>query len=258
MRHCVFVLMLACSLLAMPLTQQSVAQESIVVASGEWAPYTGKDLPEQGFCNHILSEAFATQGISVKFEYFPWNRSLLMVRDGNAALTAPWTPNEERKQQYAINAEPVVTSENVLFHLKETPFAWQTMDDFSGKTIAITSGYFYGDAFKAAAEAGVFTADEGKDDATSLRKLLAGRVDAFICDKIVCMDMARKDLSAEDLARLTYSEKVVSTASLHAFFTKEAPETPAMLQALDAGLKQLREDGTYDAIIQDVLDGKYK
>ena len=48
--------------------------EKITLANGEWAPYLSKGLKHSGYMSHIVSEAFAEEGIEVEYVFLPWKR----------------------------------------------------------------------------------------------------------------------------------------------------------------------------------------
>ncbi|MEJ2097738.1 MAG: hypothetical protein P8Y38_11535, partial [Deltaproteobacteria bacterium] len=50
------------------------AAEIITIATLEYAPWTGKNLKDHGFVNHVITEAFQPKGYTVKYTYLPWKR----------------------------------------------------------------------------------------------------------------------------------------------------------------------------------------
>jgi len=50
---------------------QVLAGETIRLANGEWVPYQSKSLKHCGAVSRIVTKAFASEGITVEYEYFP-------------------------------------------------------------------------------------------------------------------------------------------------------------------------------------------
>jgi len=56
------------------LTGIGAQAQEITLANGEWAPYMSKNLKQAGYMSHIVTEAFAEEGITVKYVFLPWKR----------------------------------------------------------------------------------------------------------------------------------------------------------------------------------------
>lgn len=101
--------------------------EEIRITNGEWAPFVSKKLPHYGLTSHIVTEAYAKVGIKVKYGFFPWARVIDYVKRGEWDSTLPWIRNEEREQIFHFSV-PILAQEEVLFHLKNRPFPWSTLE----------------------------------------------------------------------------------------------------------------------------------
>lgn len=64
------------------------AEEVVRITAGEWPPYLGSDLPHFGIAGRIITEAFATQGITVEMTFFPFaNRIQVYPQEVNVGYT---------------------------------------------------------------------------------------------------------------------------------------------------------------------------
>ena len=52
------------------------------LATLEWEPYIGQKMPDQGYCAALIRAAFATQGMTVDIQFYPWERALHLARTG--------------------------------------------------------------------------------------------------------------------------------------------------------------------------------
>lgn len=65
------------------------AEEVARITAGEWPPYLGSDLPHFGIAGRIITEAFATQGITVEMTFFPFaNRIQVYPQEVNVGYSA--------------------------------------------------------------------------------------------------------------------------------------------------------------------------
>lgn len=216
--------------------------EPVRLTNGEWPPYLGEHLPHNGVASRIVAEAFALQGIEVRWEFHPWARSLQLAERGKRAGSAVWLRSDERDAKFFIS-DPVVESGYYLFHRKGFSFDWAEVTDLQGRRIVGTRGYDYGEAFQQAESSGQLRVNRVTNDETAFRQLLAGRVDLFPMDKVVGFDMLHQHFTAAERAQLSFHPKPLRADSLHLLLSREVPGNAELLERFNQGLAQLRESG---------------
>lgn len=92
----------------------AVAQETLVIAVGDWPPYLSDTLPHQGTAARIIREAFAVEGYRVRFEFLPWARAYKDTGAGKYDGTAVWLKTPERKKRF-ITATPWSSKSTFFF-----------------------------------------------------------------------------------------------------------------------------------------------
>jgi len=216
--------------------------EPVRLTNGEWPPYLGEHLPHNGVASRIVAEAFALQGIEVRWEFHPWARSLQLAERGKRDGSAVWLRNNERDAKFFIS-DPVVESGYYLFHRKGFSFDWAQVADLHGRRIVGTRGYDYGEAFQQAESSGQLRVNRVTSDETAFRQLLAGRVDLFPMDKVVGFDMLHQHFTAAERAQLSFHPKPLRSDSLHLLLSREVPGNAELLERFNQGLAQLRDSG---------------
>ncbi|MBF0233705.1 MAG: hypothetical protein HQK65_11810 [Desulfamplus sp.] len=68
--------------LALSFSSRSFAKEIIRLTNGEWPPYLHKELKYYGVASRIVTEAFALEGITVEYDFFPWGRAYEYAKSG--------------------------------------------------------------------------------------------------------------------------------------------------------------------------------
>lgn len=96
------------------------AAEDISLTNGEWSPYLGQNLPHHGVASRIVEEAFALEGIGVRWRFYPWARALRHAESGKSDGSAIWLRSPEREHAFYVS-DPVVESGYYLFHRKDHP-----------------------------------------------------------------------------------------------------------------------------------------
>lgn len=216
--------------------------ESIRLTNGEWSPYLGRNLPHHGVASRIVAEAFALQGVEVRWEFYPWARALRSAEQGKSDGAAVWLRSPEREAQFFIS-DPVVDSNYYLFHRKDHPFDWQQVSDLQNQRIGGAIDYDYGIAFQQAEQSGQLQVKRLSSEEQGLRMVLAGRLDAFPMDKVVAFDLLHSQFSLAERQRLSFHPQPLRTDSLHLLLSRKVPGNEAMLQRFNQGLQQLRDSG---------------
>jgi polar amino acid transport system substrate-binding protein len=104
------------------------AEEIISVSTLEYYPWTGKDLKNNGFVNHVITEAFKRKGYTVRYKYLPWKRAVLETKNGKfAALSYVYFSKDREKEFYL--SDPISEEKIVIFHLKSNQIkAWKHLE----------------------------------------------------------------------------------------------------------------------------------
>ena len=161
-----------------------------------------------------------------------------------------------KKVQYS---DPFTEEKIVFFYRKDKPVKdWATLTDLKGYKIGVSRGYTYTDEFWGLNKKGVLNFDVANNDLANIKKLARGRIDVFPGSLVMINELMRKELKAEDLAKITYHEKPLTTAIGHILFPKNKDNSQKIMAAFHAGLKKVRADGRYDKYLNDMINGEYK
>jgi len=214
----------------------------VTLTNGEWPPYLGQKLPHQGVASRIVAEAFALEGIDVRWEFYPWARALRLAERGDRAGAAVWLYSPEREQQFFIS-DPVVESGYHFFHLKHLDFNWKHVKDLHGLNICGTVGYNYGEAFQQAEAEKSLKVRRQTSDELCFRQVLSGRVDVFPMDKVVGFAMLHQHFSAAERAQLSFHPEPLRSDPLHLLLSRKVPGNAELNVRFNRGLARLRESG---------------
>lgn len=110
------------------LSTSSYSKDVVTISTGEWAPYTGKDLENDGICNAKVIEVLKKIGKEFEIKYYPWKRTYKVVQDGKVDGSTCWVSNEERKTQ-VLFSNPIASQVSKFVVLKKSEFNWEKMED---------------------------------------------------------------------------------------------------------------------------------
>lgn len=233
------------------------AGETITISTGEWTPYISQKLKHDGVVTHIVSDAFASQGIEVKYKFLPWIRAMREAKTGNVAASIIWSKSEERQQKFYYS-EPVMPKKVVYFHLKSYDFDWKTLADLEGITIGGTRGYWYAELYQPLIEAGKITVEWVKSDEANLKKLQRGRIKVVPIDIGAGYAMIQKEFPPLQQKLFTHHPKLVNEPNYnHLIMPKSLTDSPRLMKAFNKGLKQLKESGQFEQYYENSQKGDY-
>ncbi len=231
------------------------ASEEIRLTSGEWAPYLSEHLPHFGFASHVVKEAFATQGVSVVYGFFPWKRSYKLAKEGQWHGTVVWVHTPERARAF-LYSHVVVRDTELLFHLKSIHLEWERVEDLKGMVIGGTLHTAY-PFFEGAAQKGLLTIERAGTYENLYHRLLRKRIDAIPQVAAVGHYLIRTRLKPEEQEKITFSPTVVEKRQYCLILSKKRKENLRFLKMFNTGLSGLIKSGRYQEMLSALEKGKY-
>ncbi|BCS89603.1 substrate-binding periplasmic protein [Pseudodesulfovibrio sediminis] len=227
--------------------------ESILLTTGEWPPYYSASMLHGGIANQIVAESFALVGIDVQFQFLPWKRALVEASQKPYQGSAGWLWTPEREETFLFSY-PLFSSSRVFFHRKDFPFDWNTLEDLRNLRIAVTLGSEDEFSLKEIVARGKGEIDVAQTYRSGLKKLLAGRVHVYACNREVGLHILRNEFEQYEARLLTFHLKSIFEETNHLLISKRLDNANELMERFNEGLRQLRESGRY----YDILDTFYR
>jgi polar amino acid transport system substrate-binding protein len=235
--------------------QHTPPLQTIQIATGEFAPWSGKHLPHNGHVNHIIQEAFAAQKIAVEFVYLPWKRAFEETRLGKFDGTSYWYENTERRDTMLFS-DPLIINRTVFFqHADMDPIQWKSFSDLNSYRMSATVGFTYTEDFYRAIDAQIINPIMVPSDLQNIKLLMANRVDIFVTDEMAGFYMAAQ-LSV-DPHKLKVIEPALSTPQGHLLASKINPNSQWVIETFNTGLQKIKVNGTYKRILNRVDNNSF-
>ena len=232
---------------------RGVAQDTVTISNGEWAPFLSEHLPFGGIATRIVTAAFVAAGVDVEYRWYgdAWERAKRDMEHGEVDFSAVWYHTEERAKKFRFT-DPVIDVATVFFYHKDSPFDWDYIDTIApDKVIGVTRGYSYTAEFDAAKRAGKFRHEVADRDILNFRKLLRRRIDAFVIGELVGHDILKQSFSPSEIAALAVHPKKISEASMYVLISRNHPRAPTLLARFNEGLRLLKDRGEYESIMRE-------
>lgn len=239
------------------LTATPVPANVVRLANGEWAPFMGEHLPYYGYWAHITTEAFALEGYTVQYEFYPWARALWTLEVGELEGSPGWAKTPQREQIVQFS-EPLGTLCTVFFHRANYEFDWETETDLVGHRIGTMLGHEAYERLQALQQEGLsLNLDPANDQVTNFKKLLLDRVDLVPEVDLVGLYVLRQNFTPAEQAAVAYHPRTWGCQDNYFMISKQSPRAETLLQAFNRGLQRLKDSGRYDQMTQDFLNGMY-
>ena len=228
------------------------AQDRIsIICENDFAPYgyQSKKGTAAGFSTDVILAAYEEVGVAVDFQVLPYRRGMYLLERG-LALACYNTNNDQRNLElHDFAAEPLFLGDMVIWARSDFSGAMTIARLIEqGKVIGTTNGYNY-DA------PGVdfdYNQDIPKDVANSvtltLLKLQRGRYDFAAAERRVAqLAMASEPELSAGKIKIVGS---IAQPGLFLTFSRSYPESEKYRQLFDRGFRMIRENGTYQRIVE--------
>lgn len=111
-----------------------------LVTGDDYAPFTGRSLPNQGLASDIVSRVFDLMRRPVELEFKPWKRGYADTLDGIYLGTFPYGRNPDREKLFHYS-EPLYRFGQYFFTLADSDIDYQNESDLQGRRVCLPQGY---------------------------------------------------------------------------------------------------------------------
>ncbi|MDE1464037.1 substrate-binding periplasmic protein [Spartinivicinus poritis] len=236
---CIVVLILAQSI-------QSTTAGTLPLVTGEWPPFTSKDLKGQGFYTQFISEVIKEMGMQPEIIFVPWSRATLMLASGEVFGAFPYAITEEREEKFyfsnVINYTTTVFFYNKKY-LKHDVF-FKSLNDLKPYRIAVARGH------KSASDLAKFNLiiDEVNSNKQSIILLNIGRAHLSPINELVGWHTI-KQILPEEVGNFGTLTKPLHTAKTALMISKEYKNSEKLRMLFNQALIRVNQKDTYKKIL---------
>ncbi|MCU7807381.1 MAG: transporter substrate-binding domain-containing protein [Candidatus Thiodiazotropha sp. (ex Semelilucina semeliformis)] len=100
------------------------------VATGNWQPFVGEELPHGGPLATMISTIFVDLGYVPEFQFYDWPMVEIHLETGYPSLAFPFIKSDERVAKGFRFSNPLHTFDYVLFYHKDRAEEFSTIESF--------------------------------------------------------------------------------------------------------------------------------
>lgn len=228
-------------------------EKTILISTGEYAPWTSETSPHGGFVNHVITEAFQKEGYTVIYRFVPWKRAYKDLKSEVVQVSSFWANHPSYTQDFYLS-DPIVNLQTVFFYLHSKPIrAWKTITDLRGYQIGTVLGDTSSIMLK---DAGLKVYEVTRAE-QNIKQLLAGRIDITPQELLFGLELIHKHFPIEQRALITFDPRPMFESAGYLLISKKEKHAKDIVDTFNRGLLKLRKDGRYEHLYQDLLAGKY-
>lgn len=220
--------------------------QTLVFVSSEFPPYIYKKQKRiKGFNVEILNAIFKRMHIKVEYRIVPWARGVNMLKEGEVDAMFPFFKTKQREHFTEYSAS--FTSEPIaMFVLKDSPITYtgdlKTLSAYKfGRVRGFSSGAFFDEALKE----NIIQVEDASTSTSNLKKLFRKRFDILVENQFLVLHELKKENQLQELKQL---HPILSNTKAYLGFSKKRNHTQLIVK-FNKVLKEIKEDGTYDKII---------
>lgn len=233
------------------LTLASLASaDTISLRADVWYPMNGdpgSDHP--GYMIEIAKAIFGAAGHQVDYDTLPWERTLVMVRNGkfDCAVGA----YKDDAPDFVFPEQSLGTDQS-FFYVKPTDsWRYQNQDSLKGRHIGLIGGYAYDEDFtkyveghKGEIDIQTVNADNALEQ--NVKKLLAGRIDTLVeSPPVLTAKLAEMKLDG----KLIEAGAMTEPKPMYIACSPAKPSSKTYVKLLDEGITKLRASGELAKIL---------
>lgn len=231
--------------LHLPFPSFAIAGEKkVVIATLDYPPYVSESLPGKGWAWEIAKEAFGSQGYHPELQIYPWARAVHLAEKGevDALYIANKTPEREK---WALFSDQVGKEVSVLWKQKNRRLSFNKLKDLKGFKV----GGLQSSAQKKFLEDSGLQVYSLTDFLQGVKMLNAGHLDFVIADKFV-MTQVLNSMPSKTKDSLEYIDPPVHAVGFYLAVSRKTSNCAEIVAAFNRGLRTIRENGTYQAILK--------
>ncbi len=200
----------------------------------------------QGFSVELLRLMAAGAGIRLELQVLPWQRAMQVAEASTHSVLFSLTRTPEREAQFQW-VGPIAQRRILLYKLaSRSDLALAQLSELGTARIGVVRDSAADRQLQAAGLRPGQQLEHGLDDATNVRKLLAGRM-----EYVALLDWAAAwNLRQLQLPYGTLQPVMEQDATRSYFYGLRPDADPALVRRLQAALDALRRDGRYERLRQ--------
>lgn len=219
--------------------------EPLMIATGDFSPYTSSEIATGGFLTEITMRAFELAQVSANEIYLPWARGYLGTQKQHFDATFPYMKTAEREAVF-LYSEPLFPMAVTVFVRSENAYLFSRPEDFVGYTWCLPRAYTTA-ALMPFLKKGLMSLVRASDDQACMEMVKRKRATAYPIDLLMGEELIKQQPELfEEMVNLNWA---VNKNYYYLIVSKNHPRGPQLISAFNRGLQQLKSSPEWQQIL---------
>jgi len=229
--------------LSAPAVQADI--DEIRLATVDWSPFYAEDEPDNGFITEIARVAFDRAGYATTVDFVPWARAVHDVEQGVRHILLGAYYTDERAERFIASDRMYTTQIGLVARADAGVREYDSLRDLTDYEIGYGRGWATSQEFDNADYLNRIPED---DNVLNVRKLYAERIDMVAMNFDRFLAIAAEE--GHDPNRAVFVDPPLDENGLYLMASRAIPNGEQIIADFNRELAAMREDGTYDAILE--------
>lgn len=234
------------------ITPEQTSPMVLHLTTGDFAPFSGETLPNQGLATEIVKRAFLKAGYLVDFTFLPWERGYNETLAGNYLGTFPYSQNAERQTLF-LYSDPIYSFKVVFFAQSTSDIDFSQGFNLDGMHVCLPIGYNNFLTSQKNIDSSKIILDQPVDLAACFKMLQAGRTDVVMIMELVGWAVVDQTFGSRSDFKVL-SPPLLETSD-YLVISKNYPEGNVYMERFNTALKDLHQQGVIDQILIQGMGG---
>lgn len=221
------------------------AEQPLLIASGEFKPFTSSEYQGGGFLHELVMQAFSDTGLSAQALFLPWGRGYSGVQKHHFAATFPYVWSQQREATF-VYSKPLLTVSGALYVNAELVSKYRSPKDLEGLLMCLPK-HFSSEFLKPFVGSFNLHLVRAADDLGCLEMLALGRVDGTPVDILRAQELMKENESVADaVAMLPWT---VSQKTYHLVIDKAYPDAKNIVLQFDQAYRKIKQSPVWNRVL---------
>lgn len=243
-------------LVSLPLSLLAKPPKTVHFVGEHWPPwlYNVEQIKSdrRGFAIAVIEEIFEKiENHQMSFEFYPWKRSLYMVKTGKKDGIALASHNKHRAE-YFIYSDEIIRNPAVILYRKNEKPVWSELKQLNQYSFGVLSGQEYGNLFELSAKN--FNYDVTRLTGTvtrGIKMLTTNRFDLFITTKVSAYEQFKNNPKYKK--QLEMVDSPFSEGDVYYLAISKKSQHARLIPQINKAILELKQDGTIDRLMKRYL-----
>jgi polar amino acid transport system substrate-binding protein len=240
----------AALLLLWPAVAGVASAQTVPLATSDFPPFAGEQLPEQGFYVALVKAAWREAGLQPQVQFLPWARGQALAQSGEVFGIFPYLPTPEREAAYRFSA-PLYQVQARVFVTADSQWQWQQPSELRGRTLCRQRASAVPAPVQALIDSGALKLEETSSLAACLQMLQLHRADLVVINAANGWHTVQQAFGHRNGFKTLGPP--VATVTHHLMVGRQHPQAEAWLQRFDEALARLRQRGEIRTLEQRLM-----